>query len=462
MTTIVPPEYSGWFEERKNRWWAEQPSAPRKVAHGLAKPYDATWATPDAQPSNWQAGLTRASSIKPEPVSWLWKGWLARGKMHIIAGQPGTGKTTIAMKMAATVSAGGRWPDCTTARQGNIIIWSGEDDPADTLVPRLEASGADLSKVFFGADMTCGKERRPFDPAKDILALQAAIEEAGGAALIIVDPIVSATTADSHKNGETRRALQPLVDMAAKLGAALVGVTHLTKGSEGRSPIDRVTGSVAFGALARVVMVAAREQDGSDRNPGKRIFMRAKSNIGADDGGFKYDLQQVPMRGDPEIIASVVSWGNAVEGTARDILAAAEAVDEDKGAATAFGEAKDFLLDHLMDGPKSAKECKAAARDAGHSWRTNERVKANLNVSSVKRGDGWVWALPDQDRQEKRDTATHSSPGGVGGLGGLQQNQQVTGGQDRQENQGRQDRQGSGVEGVAARDGGLDGWECEF
>src|SRR5580693_1119270 len=137
--------------------------------------------------------------------------------MHIIAGQPGTGKTTLAMKMAGTVSAGRRWPDGTEATKGKVIIWSGEDDPADTLVPRLEASGADLSRIFFAGEMSCGKERRDFDPAKDITALQAAIETAGGASLIIVDPIVSATAADSHKNSETRRGLQPLVDMTAPL-----------------------------------------------------------------------------------------------------------------------------------------------------------------------------------------------------------------------------------------------------
>jgi RecA-family ATPase len=317
--------------------------------------------------------------------------------MHIIAGQPGNGKTTIAMKMAAAVSAGSRWPDGSAVKQGNVVIWSGEDDHADTLVPRLEASGADLSHVFFAGEMSCGKERRAFDPAKDIPALQVAIEAAGGAAMIVVDPIVSATAADSHKNSETRRGLQPLVDMAMKLNAALLGITHFTKGSEGRSPIDRVTGSVAFGALARVVMVAAREQAGDDGKPGQRVLMRAKSNIGADDGGFSYELQTVPMREYPDILASVVCWGQAVAGSAREILAAAEAVPEDnEEEGTAFREAKDWLLDFLLGGPKTAKEVLSAGREAGHTVRTLRRAKAALRVASVKCGvtGGWVWRLP--------------------------------------------------------------------
>jgi putative DNA primase/helicase len=347
--------------------------------------------------------LLPASGIKPEPISWLWRDWLARGKMHIIAGQPGTGKTTLAMKMAATVSAGSRWPDGTEATKGNVIIWSGEDDPADTLVPRLEASGADLSSIFFAGEMSCGKERRDFDPAKDITALQAAIGTAGGASLIIIDPIVSATTADSHKNGETRRGLQPLVYMAAKLGAAILGITHFTKGSEGRAPIDRVTGSVAFGALARVVMVAAREQDGDDGKPGPRVLMRAKSNIGPDDGGFNYEMQLVPMREHPDIVAPVVSWGASVSGTAREILAGAEA-GTDNEESGALREATDFLLDLLMDGPKPAKECKAAAAEAALSWATVRRAQDKLGITPSKDSmtGGWTWSLAEGAHQNTK------------------------------------------------------------
>jgi putative DNA primase/helicase len=244
-------------------------------------------------------------------------------------------------------------------------------------------------------------ERRPFDPAKDIGPLKQAIEAAGGAVLLVVDPIVSAVAGDSHKNSETRRSLQPLVDLASGVGAALLGVTHFSKGTSGREPIERITGSVAFGALARVVMVAAKEPDTEDGTAGRRILARAKSNIGPDEGGFAYCLELVPMPGRDDIEASVAVWGERINGTARDMLAVAESSDDD-GGATVFNEAKDFLLDFLMDGPKPAKVVQSGARDAGHTWATIRRAKDALDVVSTKNsGDGaWRWALP-QGAQQK-------------------------------------------------------------
>ena len=313
----------------------------------------------EGQQSKATVELTCASTLKAEPVDWLWRGWLARGKLHILGGQPGAGKTTLAMLMASTATIGGRWPDGSHSPRGNVIIWSGEDDPADTLLPRLVASGADVERVFFVGDVAQGEERRPFDPAKDMEPLREAIEKAGGCVLIVVDPIVSAVAGDSHKNADTRRALQPLVDLAASVDAALLGITHLSKGTSGREPIERITGSIAFGALARVVMIAAKEGETEDGTPPRRFLARAKSNIGPDEGGFAYELRQEPMPGDDRIIASIAVFGEAIEGTARDMLAAAEAESsEDKGA---FGEAEDFLKEQLADGPVPTTELKAAA-----------------------------------------------------------------------------------------------------
>src|SRR4030095_3261387 len=107
----------------------------------------------DAQPSpqnapaddlsGLQVNTHRADTIKPEAVTWLWDGFLAGGKLNIVAGAPGTGKTTLALAIAATLTIGGRWPDGTRAAIGDVLIWSGEDSPGDTLVPRLIATGAD-------------------------------------------------------------------------------------------------------------------------------------------------------------------------------------------------------------------------------------------------------------------------------------------------------------------------------
>jgi len=134
--------------------------------------------------------------------------------------------------------------------------------------------------------------------------------------LIVIDPVSTAVAGDSHKNTEVRLGLQPLVDLATTINAALLGITHLSKGGQGSDPAQRVIGSIAFTAVARVVLVAARDkgEDGAD----KRILARSKSNFGPDNGGFKYHLAQVEAL--PGIRASRIEWGQAAEGSARDLL----------------------------------------------------------------------------------------------------------------------------------------------
>ena len=199
----------------------------------------------------------RGDGITPEPIHWLWEGWLARGKMHILGGAPGTGKTSIALALAATVTLGGKWPDARPCRlKGEVAIWSGEDEPKDTLAPRLLLSGADMSRVHFITQVHEEAGPRAFDPAKDMDALQNELPNVGQVRLLIVDPIVLAIIGDSHKNAEVRRSLQPLADLGTRLNYAVLGITHFTKGTRGRDPVERITGSLAFGAAPRVVMVA--------------------------------------------------------------------------------------------------------------------------------------------------------------------------------------------------------------
>ncbi|SEM81438.1 AAA domain-containing protein [Nitrosospira multiformis] len=339
--------------------------------------------------------ITCAADIKPEPIRWLWNGWLARGKLHIFAGQAGTGKTTIALAFAATVTIGGRFPDGTRAPIGNVLIWSGEDNAKDTLIPRLIAAGADLNRIHFIGDVQHGDEIRSFDPATDISAMMLVAARIGDISLLIVDPIVNAVAGDSHKNGEVRRALQPLVDFGETLGCAVLGISHFSKGTNGKEPLERVSGSLAFGALARIVLATAKINDSGTF---KRIFCRAKSNIGLDHGGFEYDLSQKEIDGYKGVFGSYSVWGERVEGSARELLAETESNnDEDE-----ISGVEQFLKDELAAGRKSQKEIESECKGAGYSVATLRRAKKRLGIRSKKDGlkGGWYWSLPDPNSED--------------------------------------------------------------
>jgi putative DNA primase/helicase len=335
----------------------------------------------------------RGDELKMQPIRWLWLHWLVSGKLQILAGPAGTGKTTIAISLAATLTNGGRFPDQTQAQIGDVMIWSGEDDPRDTLGPRIMAAGANMARVHFINGVTDEKGPRPFDPATDVAILIEKMEQLRPV-LLIIDPIVSAVAGDSHKNAETRRALQPLVDMAEKLGVALLGITHFSKGTAGRDPTERVTGSLAFGAIARVVMVAAKLENEED---GSRIFCRSKSNVGPDEGGFRYRLDQKSLPDGSGLMASCVIWGDAVKGAARDLLAEAEASSQNNEDDSAVGKAEKFLQELLLKEPVPVVQIKEAAVAYGHAWRTIGRAKKKLDIEVTKDGmrGGFSWKLPD-------------------------------------------------------------------
>lgn len=332
--------------------------------------------------------LVCGGNLTPQPIAWLWQYWLALGKLHVLAGPAGEGKTTLALAMCATVTIAGRWPDGGRCDAGNVLIWSGEDDPADTLLPRLIAMGADKDRVYFVQGSRVDGQLVAFDPARDLGQLLAAIENIGGIKLLIVDPIVSAVAGDSHKNTEVRRSLQPLVDLAASCQCAVLGISHFSKGGQGQDPTSRVVGSIAFGAVARVVMVAARVrgEDGEVR----RIVARSKSNIGPDSGGFEFDIEQVEAL--PGIQASRITWGKSVEGTARELL-----TDPDEQADDSTSDAAGLLRAELSaDRWTDADTAGQPLKDAGFSKKQIWTASKKLQVVRQKNGmsGGWQWRLP--------------------------------------------------------------------
>lgn len=352
--------------------------------------------------------LLRGDAVALEPVRWLWPGFLPSGMLTILGGAPGCGKTTIALSLAATVTRGGTWCDGSRcAEPGDVLIWSGED-PATVAAARLIAAGADLERVHF-IDGTSDGEA--FDPGRDIDLLETAAAKLRAPRLLILDPIVSAVTGDSHKNAEVRRALQPVVALAHRTGCAVLGITHFSKGTAGRDPAERITGSLAFAALARLVLVAAKAKpEPGDEGEPRRVLLRAKSNIGPDDGGFGYSLERVEVK--PEVEGQRVRWLEPLQGSARDVLSEAEAEPDDSDGSASDVEA--FVRGLLADGPLPVKVMKADADGAGYAWRTVQRASLRLGVEKRKTGGtgaGWVWALPTGEQGLTRKGATDIAKG---------------------------------------------------
>ncbi|MBP6900886.1 MAG: AAA family ATPase [Burkholderiaceae bacterium] len=353
--------------------------------------------------------LLRGDAVALEPVRWAWRGFLPLGMLTILGGAPGCGKTTIALSLAAIITRAGPWPDGSRcAAVGDVIVWSGEDAPTVTAA-RLRAAGADMTRVHF-VDGITGGEGEPFDPGRDMALLEATAERLAAPRLLILDPIVSAVTGDSHKGAEVRRSLQPVVELAQRLGCAVLGITHFSKGTSGRDPVERVTGSIAFAALARLVLVAAKvkPEPGDEAEP-RRVLLRAKSNVSADDGGFAYALERVEVA--PEVEGQRVRWLEALDGTARELLAEAEA---DPARDEVGDDVALFLRGVLADGPVAAKAVFADAAGAGYSRDQVQRTARRMGVDRRKLGmsGGWVWALPAPEggTEDGEDRSHHSVP----------------------------------------------------
>ena len=336
--------------------------------------------------------IIKGSSISPVDVEWLWNGWLARGKLQIIAGAKGTLKTSIAIDLAARITAGGKWPDGTMAPLGDVLIWSGEDDFDDTILPRFLAAGGEAGQLHYVKDTFVDGKRRPFDPAHDVDKLMEAVKAIPSLQLVIIDSIVSAVAGDSHKNAEVRRGLAPLIYYSAENRCCILGLTHFTKGTVGKDPVERVTASLAFGAVPRIVLVTAKPISADL----KCRLVRAASNIGPHGGGFEYAPYQELLTG-YDFAAQRVSWGARLEGTALDLLNDVEQPKSNEAPEPPRSAAAEFLKALLAVGPVPVINIREEADAAGLAWGTIRRAQDSLRITSEKDGfsGGWSWRLPN-------------------------------------------------------------------
>lgn len=334
--------------------------------------------------------IVNMNDIPALPILWVWPGWLPLGKMTILAGAGGCGKTNLSLALIATITTGGFFPDGLRCENpGKVLIYSTEDDPADTLKPRLIANDADISKVSFIAGRTNHEGKlEPFDPAKDFPKIEKYIKDNPDLKLLMIDPIISAVSGDMNKANDVRRSLQPLVDLANQYNFAILGITHFAKGSVNNNPADRILGSQAFSALARMAWTAARRE-----TEGDYIFVRAKSNISTLDGGIRYDLESMIVENIIE--TTKTTWLGVIDGAAKELLNTAELSGCENNSVV--DTAKEFLIELLSTVDKmSSKDVQAQAKEAGFSLASIRRAQERLNIKPFRpHGEkSWFWSLP--------------------------------------------------------------------
>jgi hypothetical protein len=333
------------------------------------------------------------ADVKPSSIDWLWQNWIALGKVSVLAGDGGRGKSTILCDLAARATTGAVWPDGAASRApATVIILAAEDDVADTLAPRLLAAGADMARVFVIRSVHDeNRRRRGFNLQADLERLEGEIRTHDNVRMIIIDPVSSYLgKVDSHKNSDVRAVLEPLGEMASRLGVAVLCNNHFSKG--GGSANGRVIGSVAFTAQARAVFIVTPDEADETR----LLLIPSKMNIAPIKYGLAYRIEGCLIHhDDAEIATSRIMYESApVTITADAALAAHEGGEESKNATT---EAMAFLVHTLTNGPIPAKEIKREAADAGIAGKPLRTAKEKLGIKPKKAGfeGGWVWALPE-------------------------------------------------------------------
>lgn len=336
------------------------------------------------------AKSTRLSDVQPERVSWLWPGRIPLGKLTILDGDPGNGKSTLTLDIAARVSLGTEMPDGTHSYvdgPAGVVLLSAEDGLGDTIRPRLDAANADVSMItaITGTVSDDGSEDG-FTLPQDLPHLCEAIISTG-ARLVIIDPIMAFLDGDtnSFRDQDVRRALAPLASIAEDTRAAILVVRHLNKAGAG-NPLYRGGGSIAFIGAARSGLLVAVDPDDSER----RIMAVTKSNLAAPVPSLAYRLQ-------PTSDGSVqIAWEGSTGHTATQLLSGPRD-DEER---TARDEAKSLLKELLEYGPVAARVIWKEMEGADISKETVKRAKRDLGIVTERvggvGGSGyWQWKRPD-------------------------------------------------------------------
>jgi hypothetical protein len=351
--------------------------------------------------------ITRLADCQSSPIQWLWPGRVPAGKLTLLAGDPGLGKSFITLDIAARISRGEPLPrlagedaSATRSMPGSVVLLSAEDDVRDTIRPRLVAAQGDLSRIVALEAVKCtdantGRSREEsFSLTSDLAILERVIASLDNCRLVVIDPITAYLgAADSHKNAEMRSLLAPLSDLAMRTGVAVLVINHLNKTNHGPA-IYRSMGSLAFAASARSVMAAVADPYA----PGACVLVLLKSNLSLPVDGMRYRIaprHEADETGAGTMVPTVAWEDNPVCLSADELLAAAAQM---AASGPAIAEAADWLVSALAGGPQPAVELKQRAKNDGVHERTLLRAKQRLGVVACREGFGpagrWTWQLP--------------------------------------------------------------------
>jgi len=328
------------------------------------------------------------ADVAAEEVTWLWPGRIPFGKVTLLVGDPGLGKSFVSLYLASRLSTGSplqgeteKPPKITT------LLLSAEDDLADTIRPRLNQMDADVTRIFaFKGVIEKDKDERDIERMvrldTDLTALEQQVVETG-ARFVVVDPINAYMgKTDGNQDIDLRRVLNPLAMIASRHKVAILVVTHSNKRSEGNK-LHRVMGSLAYVGLARSVLAVGADPDA----PGRCNMVQIKNNLAAQAGGLGY-----------RIIQGEVVWDSDPVSLTPDTVFDGATGARGKPEADEKTKSVDFLRNLLANGEVYSKDVYAEADAVGLSKRTVDRAKVEMNVKMRREGFGtggkWYWSLP--------------------------------------------------------------------
>jgi hypothetical protein len=348
----------------------------------------------------------RASTFEISAIQWLWPNRFALGKLGILAGLPDEGKGLILCDMAARVTRGLDLP-CGegTAPLGNVVLLTAEDDPKDTVVPRLMAAGADLDRIEIVQMVDEAGKDRMFSLVSDLVLLRQTVLRVGNVKMIQIDPITAylgVKQMDSFRTTDVRAVLGPVTDLASGLMASIVGIMHFNKKTDVTNALLRISDSLAFGATARHVYAVVDDPENK-----RKLLVKGKNNLAPTDtkalayGFGACEVGKDKKTGSAIWAPHIVWYPQHVDVTATEAMQAA-------GSQSGYAkrEAREFLRERLEAGPIRADDIRAEAEQNGIATRTLYRAKKDLKIKSRKgtgRSDSeWEWELPPKPKMSNQ------------------------------------------------------------